>query len=177
MTALPSIAEAEKLLPNDSPALSLYGTVLLPAERGAIQHTDKRSDFRVIFTRVVGYLLLYPPSDQARTTLQDEVARCKDDSDQNQAVYDLGQAYLMDFILPLCKHSAPLSLPNHCLTRPRSTIVRPRYEDATPQPPFIRYRRSTFERIQEEALKCKPKRPRNVSEAKGFVGSCQMFTS
>ncbi|KAI1783988.1 hypothetical protein LXA43DRAFT_1044466 [Ganoderma leucocontextum] len=148
MTVLPSIAEAEKLLPHDSPASSLYATVLLPAERAAIQTTDKHVDFRVIFARVVGYLLLYPPSDQARTILQGEVARCKDESDQNQAVYDLGKTYLMDLILPLYW--------------PSST-------DGTPQPLFRDYKRASFQRIQEKALQRQPERPRNVSEAKGFA--------
>lgn len=61
-----------------------------------------------MFILIVSYLLLYPPSDQARAVLQAQLEGCKDSSEngvsQNKAVYDLGRAYLLDFILPMCKH-------------------------------------------------------------------------
>ena len=169
MTALPPIAEAKTLLQNDSSASILYDTVLLPAEIAAIQIPNKHADLRIMFVRIVGYLLLYPPSNQARTMLQGELARCKGESDPNQAVYDLGQTYLMDLILPLCKHRAYTPVPLSVDAWAYTTLDLPSSADAPCQPLFMRYKRAEFQRIQEEALRSEPKRPQNISEAKGFV--------
>ena len=169
MTALPPNAEAEKLLPKNSSASILYDTVLLPAEIAAIQIPNKHADLRIMFARVVGYLFLYPPSYQTRTIVQDELAHCKGESDPNQAVYDLGQTYLMDLILPLCKHRAYTPVPLFVELWAYTTVDLPSAADAPCQPLFMRYKRAEFQRIQEEALRSEPKRPQNISEAKGFV--------
>ncbi|KAI1791664.1 hypothetical protein LXA43DRAFT_1094283 [Ganoderma leucocontextum] len=145
MTALPSKAEAEaeKLLSDDNPTiLSLYDTVLLPAENAASEATDDDATFRVMFARVVGYLLLYPPSEQARAVVQSEVERCKDQRDPNQAVYDLGEMYVMDFILPFYSHP----------------------DERTP-PPSRPCSRASYERIKETAYQGRANRPRNNVEA------------
>ncbi|KAI1791662.1 hypothetical protein LXA43DRAFT_919976 [Ganoderma leucocontextum] len=95
-----------------------------------------------MFARVVGYLLLYPPSDQARAVVQREIERCKDQRDPNQAVYNLGEMYVMDFILPFYSHP----------------------EDKTP-PPSRPCSRASYERIKENAYQGRANRPRNTSEA------------
>ena len=78
---------------------------MLPAEQIASEaaETDSDAPFRAMFARVVGYLLLYPPSDQARSVVQSEIEHGRDERDPNEAVYDLGEMYVMDFILPFCK--------------------------------------------------------------------------
>ena len=106
MAALPSKAEAQKLLLNDNlTAYHLYDTILLPAEKAASEATDDGATFRTMLVRVVGYLLLYPPSNQARAVVHNEVERCRDERNPNEAIYDLGEMYAMDFILPFCKSS------------------------------------------------------------------------
>ena len=110
MTTLPSAAEAgTHLLKDNADALDLYETVVLPAEKAAsdteatTDANDSSSSMRTAFSRVVGYLLLYPPSDQARAVVQGEIESCKGERDPNEAIYDLGEMYVMDFILPFCK--------------------------------------------------------------------------
>ncbi|KAM5538035.1 hypothetical protein V8D89_008232 [Ganoderma adspersum] len=159
MIALPSKAEAAKILPSDNPiALDLYDSVVLPAEKGANEQaaTDEATaPFRAMFARVVGYLLLYPPSDQARAVVLSEVEHCRDEPqrerDTNEAVYDLGEMYVMDFILPFYANT----------------------EDWTPRPsPPVS--RASFQNIKEDAYRRGPcqgrvNRPRDNLEAQALA--------
>ncbi|KAI1788363.1 hypothetical protein LXA43DRAFT_1025506 [Ganoderma leucocontextum] len=149
MTALPCKADAEKLLPKDNPdALRLYDAVLLPAEKAAGEATDNDATLRVMFSRIVGYLLLYPPSEQARAVLQSEVECCQGERDQNQAVYGLGEKYVMHFILPFF------------------TIT----EETTPQPLRVEdHSRPSHESIRASASQGRLNSPRNLSDAKDFA--------
>ncbi|PIL24460.1 hypothetical protein GSI_14214 [Ganoderma sinense ZZ0214-1] len=145
MTALPSYDSAAKVLSADNPsALALYNSVVLPAEQVASEAaaTDNDATFRAMFARVVGYLLLYPPSDLARAVVQGEIERCADKPDQNDAVYDLGEMYVMDFILPFFSRSY----------------------DRTPRPPQPDLQDS-FQHIKEDAYQGRAPRPRDSLEA------------
>ncbi|CDO70811.1 hypothetical protein BN946_scf184801.g2 [Trametes cinnabarina] len=108
MTALPSANEANRILPRDAPnAISLYTTLILPAERLAVERLEAAGDKAttdlkalVVYARVVGYLLLFPPSDIARDALLGEVASCNDSSkpDPFEALYGLGKSYVSHII-------------------------------------------------------------------------------
>ncbi|KAM5538697.1 hypothetical protein V8D89_007726, partial [Ganoderma adspersum] len=101
MAALPSVNEVENhnLIPyHDRTALSLYRGVVLPAEKAASEADHNSGSDHAMFSRIVGYLLLYPPSEDARAVLKREIELCKHESDQNMAIYDLGDVYLKNFI-------------------------------------------------------------------------------
>ncbi|KAH9912218.1 uncharacterized protein B0H18DRAFT_917894 [Fomitopsis serialis] len=53
--------------------------------------------------RIVGYLLLYPPTSAALSSLKCEVTSCKENNDRLQAVYDLGETYVKHLIYPFRK--------------------------------------------------------------------------
>ncbi|OSD07639.1 hypothetical protein PYCCODRAFT_1422286 [Trametes coccinea BRFM310] len=105
MPPLPSADEATRILSRDDSqtTLNLYKTLVLPAERRAVERFTAVCDQSnaplkapiVVYARLVGYLMLYPPSDIARTTLTREVASCNDPdkSDPIQALYELGETY------------------------------------------------------------------------------------
>ena len=102
MTALPSVAQVRNQLlipPEDNTALSLYSTVVLPAEKAA-----SKAD-QIMYARVVGYLFLYSPNSTALSTLKLELASCNSSSDDSvrfEAVYDLGMVYVRHLIC-ICK--------------------------------------------------------------------------
>ncbi|KAI1791660.1 hypothetical protein LXA43DRAFT_888778 [Ganoderma leucocontextum] len=96
-----------------------------------------------MFARVVGYLLLYPPSDQARAVVQNELEHCKDERNPNEAVYDLGEMYVMDFILPFYSDAEDDRTPR-------------------PSPPCSR---ASFQLIKQNAYQGRVNRPRNNFEA------------
>lgn len=102
MTALPSAADAPPLLLGGSPipqALSVYEHVILPAESAALL---KAEEAPIVYARVLGYLLLYPPSDEARRCLTLELASCNSTDDPSKAVFQLGAVYVAYFI-GICK--------------------------------------------------------------------------
>ena len=175
MTALPPITEAARLLQNDSSALILYDTVLLPAEIAAIQIPNKHADLRIMFVRIVGYLLLYPPSDQARAVVQGEISSCQGERDANEAIYDLGEMYVMDFILPFCKSSRePLLAARQLFVQvgPPHACTDAKIEDRTPRPsPPVS--RASFQSIKEDVYRCASQggvnRPRDNLEAQALV--------
>ena len=105
MTALLSVNEAERqgLISHDEISLSLYSDVVLPAEKAASEASS--SNNAAIFSRIVGYLLLYPPSKDARVVLKSEIELCKHESDPNQAIYNLGETYFKHFIQVFCESS------------------------------------------------------------------------
>ncbi|KAL7280247.1 hypothetical protein ACG7TL_006667 [Trametes sanguinea] len=132
MPPLPSAREASEILPPDAEtALSLYSTLILPAERLAVERLEASGDkpnaplsAPVVYARVVGYMLLYPLSDIARSTVTRDVASCNnlDKSNPIQALYELGETYTKH-IITLCKvddlsESAGLTqrLPNEMIT-------------------------------------------------------------
>lgn len=102
MTALPLAADAALLLLGGWPipqALSLYEHVILPAESAALLKADEAP---IVYARVLGYLILYPPSDEARRCLTLELAACHSADDPSKAVLELGAVYIAYFI-GICK--------------------------------------------------------------------------
>lgn len=69
MTALPPATDVEHLLIDGptSTALSAYRNIILPAEQAALS-SSKDDRAKLIHARVVGYLLLYPPSQEASSS-------------------------------------------------------------------------------------------------------------
>ena len=180
MIPLPSKEAAATILPLDNPtALALYDSVVLPAEQAANEKaaTDEATaPFRAMFARVVGYLLLYPPSDQARAVVQGEIESCQDhERDPNEAIYDLGEMYVMDFILPFCKSARePLLATRQLFVQvgPPHACTDAKIEDRTPRPsPPVS--RDSFQSIKEDAYRCASQggvnRPRDNLEAQALV--------
>ncbi|KAI9058870.1 hypothetical protein FKP32DRAFT_1597177 [Trametes sanguinea] len=108
MSALPSVSEAAEILPRDaSTALNLYELLILPAEKAALDRLGcDNANTRtvapsVVYARVVGYLLLYPPSDVARSAVTEDIASCRspDQQDAFNALYELGAMYTKQFIV------------------------------------------------------------------------------
>ncbi|KAL1937295.1 hypothetical protein VTO73DRAFT_13859 [Trametes versicolor] len=100
MTALPSAADAAPLLLGGSPipqALSIYEHVILPAESAALL---KAEEAPIVYARVLGYLFLYPPSDEARRCLTLELASCNSTDDPSKAVFQLGAVTWIGLIVP-----------------------------------------------------------------------------
>lgn len=98
MTALPLAADAASLLLGGSPIpepLSVYEHVILPAESAALLKTDEAP---IVYVRVLGYLLLPPPSEEARRCLTLELDSCNSADDPSKAVFELGAMYLAYFI-------------------------------------------------------------------------------
>ncbi|KAJ3010631.1 hypothetical protein NUW54_g2421 [Trametes sanguinea] len=87
MSVLPSVSEAAEILPRDaSTALSLYELLILPAEKAALDRLgcdNVNTTPSVVYARVVGYLLLYPPSDVARSAVTTDVASCRTHNQQD----------------------------------------------------------------------------------------------
>ncbi|KAH9829044.1 uncharacterized protein C8Q71DRAFT_718745 [Rhodofomes roseus] len=139
MTALPSVAQVQHqllIVQEDNTALSLYSTVILPAEKAA-----NKAD-HIVYARVVGYLFLYPPNSTARATLKLEVAFCNtvsDDNDRFKAVYDLGMGYVRNLIRIFRKSRGKTPVPSSHLSRP------------------------SFDKLKQDILKSSP---RNHSDAK-----------
>ncbi|KAJ8475089.1 hypothetical protein ONZ51_g6793 [Trametes cubensis] len=77
MTALPPTTEVAHLLIDDSTStpLNAYCTLILPAEKAALSEDDKAN---LIHARIAGYLLLYPPSQEAHRILLLEIALVRD---------------------------------------------------------------------------------------------------
>ncbi len=69
-------------------ALSLYSDVVLLAKKAA-----KAGDSGNAMAPHSFIPLLYPPSEDARATLKIEIELCKHESNQNEAIYDLGDMY------------------------------------------------------------------------------------
>ncbi|KAI0079163.1 hypothetical protein K474DRAFT_1592591 [Panus rudis PR-1116 ss-1] len=88
-----------RILGKDTPnVLSLYTTLVLSAEKRAIEDKSERN---LIFARVLGYALLYPLSSEAQTYLESKLAflnRYSDDAVKLREAYQLGEVYLKDFI-------------------------------------------------------------------------------
>ena len=136
MMALPSVDEAENqglISSQDEVALSLYSEVVLPAEKAA---TEASNSDNAVASRIIGYLLLYPPSDDARATLKSEIELCKDESDvdQNEAVYDLGDTYFKYFIQVFCESDFECYISEHDTRNPDSyhTVRTGTREPSTP---------------------------------------------
>ena len=94
MTALPPATEVAHLLidgPTSTP-FSAYRTIVLPAEKAALSKGNKAN---LIHVRIVGYLLLHPPSQAARRTLSLEIVACgrTNLNERHEAVFDLGAMY------------------------------------------------------------------------------------
>ncbi|KAL7278641.1 hypothetical protein ACG7TL_007642 [Trametes sanguinea] len=133
MTALPSAEKAEELLPREPRTpLSVYRTFVLPAEEAALNLAEhQNAQTRVIQARVIGYLLLYPPSPQARMMLAREISSCSD----WEAVYDLGAKYIRHFIILFRKSRGKTPVPSSHPSRPSfAHDVRERLQDLQRDP-------------------------------------------
>ena len=99
MTALPPTTEVAHLLIDDSTStpLNAYCTLILPAEKAALSEDDKAN---LIHARIAGYLLLYPPSQEAHRILLLEIVSCEraNSNEQHEAVFELGAMYLRHLI-------------------------------------------------------------------------------
>lgn len=81
-------------------ALDLYETLLLPAESAAAEFGDS---VEVMFARVVGHLMLYPPTTDALYTICSELSSYTDQKTPcHHALYDLGKFYV-DNLLSICE--------------------------------------------------------------------------
>ncbi|KAI0353931.1 hypothetical protein OH77DRAFT_563537 [Trametes cingulata] len=120
MTALPPVTEAAKLLqcgPRDE-CLSVYDTIVRPAERDALDSKAPDSKASLIAARVVGYLLLYPPSPAARRTLVEEIRSCSREDDPSQTIYRLGQMYIRHLLLIFKQLRGDTPIPSEDASRP-----------------------------------------------------------
>ena len=101
MTALPPIPEATRLIPSlHNSLMSLYASLVLPAEQAASKAANAK---HLMYSRVVGYLLLYPPNPTALAALKHDLASCNTaDQGPLKAIYDLGEFYVKNFLL-ICK--------------------------------------------------------------------------
>ncbi|RDB30147.1 hypothetical protein Hypma_012344 [Hypsizygus marmoreus] len=89
MTQLPT--ELPTRLQNSATIRRAYPTIL-SLEQAAHNHVDSR---RLIYARILGYLLLEGPSDQARTTVASEVISRQQNEDDVTAI---GKAYYDHYI-------------------------------------------------------------------------------
>ncbi|KAI9065041.1 hypothetical protein FKP32DRAFT_1675063 [Trametes sanguinea] len=129
MTALPPPAEVAHLLlacPQLTPTpLTAYRTLVLPAESAALSKGDQAS---LVHARVLGYLLLYPPSQEARRSLLLEISSCQsaDVEKQHEAVFELGAKYLKHFISIYCPEDLQRVPRDHSRAK-ASALVRDNY--------------------------------------------------
>lgn len=92
MSALLSLQEVESRgLIQDASFRNLYDTIVLTAEKMAI---NTGNETQLLCSRVVGYFLLYPPSDDALVTIKSEIESCSNDPDPIKSLYSLGEMYL-----------------------------------------------------------------------------------
>ncbi|PIL29682.1 hypothetical protein GSI_08120 [Ganoderma sinense ZZ0214-1] len=125
MSRLPSLDEAAQYLPEgDQNSRSLYGTLVLPAEKAAMV-ACKNVD--VMYSCVIGHLLLRPPSDKARSEVARELASCNRESDPFPAVYALGAIYLKHFILIFKKTRGKTPAPSYHPSRPSFNRMKDDY--------------------------------------------------
>ncbi|KAH9846874.1 hypothetical protein C2E23DRAFT_539117 [Lenzites betulinus] len=140
MPALPPAADAAALLGSGTGTpLSLYRTLVLPAESAAVSRADKAC---ICQARIVGCLLLYPPSPAARRTLSLELASCNQTEHPYQALFDLGAMYLTRLVLIFKKTRGKTPTPSSHPSRP------------------------SFDRVMQECLVDLQPAPRDHSAAK-----------
>ena len=102
MTALPPVGDVLNL-PHEINAKSLYKIVLKAESAAKTAALDKS----LMYSRVLGYLILYPPGNIARSHILKEIASGNQhhrdsDEDLNNALYELGK-YYVDHLLAPCK--------------------------------------------------------------------------
>ncbi|KAJ8474973.1 hypothetical protein ONZ51_g6871 [Trametes cubensis] len=125
MTALPPATTAAEILKSSSPAaFGVYENFVLPAESAAI---DACNTLYIIQARVVGYLLLYPPSEDARRALTTELASYKSSSNVHQRVYGLGAMYLRHFIFVFRRNRGRTPAPSDDSSPPSPDRAREEY--------------------------------------------------
>ena len=104
MTQLPS--ELPVCLKDVSPTITGTYSILLELKRSISDEPDSQ---RLMYARILGYLILEGPSDQARVTVAQEVVSCLNDNDK----LDLGKMYYDHYLcacmlLPLLVSHTPL---------------------------------------------------------------------
>ena len=105
MTALPTVEQVRtrRLLPiDDATAFSLYTSYVLPAQNAA---NGPGNEMELMYSRVIGYLVLYAPSDTARGELKMAMASCNNNSSPFGFLYRLGEYYLKNLIVICKSHS------------------------------------------------------------------------
>ncbi|KAL4251999.1 hypothetical protein ABKN59_005834 [Abortiporus biennis] len=107
MTALPPLDQ----LPNkllEKHAKNVY-EFILTAENSAQNDNDAKN---LMYSRVVGYLLLYPPTETAFSFIQNELSSICDntetETERNVSIYALGRMYFYGFISPFKKSCTPI---------------------------------------------------------------------
>lgn len=152
MTALP--AELPSRLSNSHTIRSAY-SIATGFEQSAQTHSDPK---RLIYARILGYLILEGPSDQARIAVAQEVISC-DNEDELSAN---GKAYYDHYVRP-CE--ALLSPVFHCSDR-YSTVKKTKGLISTPvshlSPP-------SFDTCKEMVLNLLVETPKTHRDAKQNV--------
>lgn len=164
MTALPLAADAAPLLLGGSPmpqALSVYEHVILPAESAALLKTDEAP---IVYARVLGYLLLYPPSDEARRCLTHELESCNSADDPSEAVFELGAVYVAYFI-GICELLSYYRRLENIL----SYFTSVKHTRGKSPAASFHPSRPSFDRVLDECIKDLQPAPRNHSNAKASV--------
>jgi hypothetical protein len=99
MTKLP--LELPSHLRDKSAQITGAYAAVLDLEQTSGHEIDRR---KLMYARILGYLILEGPSDQARATVAREVASCAN----NEHMLDLGKAYF-DHYIRACTPTAPCS--------------------------------------------------------------------
>ena len=94
MTALPRPAELSSRL-STSPTIRGAYPIIFRFEQSAQTHPDPK---RLIYARILGYLILEGPSDEARVAIAREVLSCADED----AMANNGKMYY-DHYIRACK--------------------------------------------------------------------------
>ena len=164
MTALPTLEQVRtrRLLPiDDATAFSLYTSCVLPAQNAA---NGPGNEMELMYSRVIGYLFLYAPSDTARGELKMAMASCKNNSNPFGFLYRLGEYYLKNLIIICKSHSVFFIMTS---TVPDAIAVR-KNRGRIPAP-SEHTSRPSFDRLKETIMKNLRPSPRNHSEAKASV--------
>ncbi len=167
---LPTLDLAERDYPalqRSTDARSVYGHALV-AERQAVErHTqgDEYAATKVIFARIVGWLLLYPFGDTPAPFVLEFVNMR---SDFNAKIYELGELF-MQYVIPLCERSLLLP-PGCCCYEPHNfrLLLVKQHKPASitlSSPPT----RSSFERLRNAIDQQVVPSPRDHKDAKAQV--------
>ncbi len=92
-TALPTTQECRDKFQSSNP-LSAY-RVCLGLERAAQDTGDEKN---VVCARILGYLLLFLPSDSALAEVAKVIHSCNTGADQYDKLFELGESFLHYFV-------------------------------------------------------------------------------
>jgi len=110
MSKLPLFTELPQRILDDPYTKRAY-TQCLNLEEAVQRRMDAKQDVgrSMIYCRILGYLLIHPPNDQARARVRREILSVKTD----QTMLDLGQRYFDHFIRACtCVHACTVQRPH-----------------------------------------------------------------